>query len=150
MSLRGTKLHVKILKKEGVIESSVLNMKVRDVLEKLDEKQRRTVMQCRETCGIPCLDREIDVETDEDLVKFLKAISNPLRLKILKLLKDNWLCVCIIALALEQDQTLISHHLRTLRSLGLIEVRKEGKMHFYRTNKEALERYLKRVTLELV
>ncbi|ASJ09050.1 transcriptional regulator [Thermococcus siculi] len=125
-------------------------MKVRDVLEKLDEKQKKTVMQCHETCGMPCLDREIDVEVEEDLVKFLKAVSNPLRLRILKLLKDNWLCVCIISLILEQDQTLISHHLRTLRSLGLIEVRKEGKMHFYRTNREVLEKYLQRVTSELV
>jgi len=125
-------------------------MRVRDILEKLDKKQRKSVMQCRETCGIPNLDREIDVEVDDDIVKFLKAISNPLRLKILKLLKDNWICGCIIALALEQDQTLISHHLRTLRSLGLIEVRKEGKMHFYRTNREVLESYLKRVGAELV
>jgi DNA-binding transcriptional ArsR family regulator len=142
--------HVKILKKVNAINSPVLNMKVRDILEKLDEKQKKTVMRCNETCGIPSLDREIDVEVEEDLVKFLKAISNPLRLKILKLLKDNWLCVCIIALALEQDQTLISHHLRTLRSLGLIEVRKEGKMHFYRTNTKVLEEYLKRVGSELV
>ncbi|ASJ06982.1 ArsR/SmtB family transcription factor [Thermococcus pacificus] len=125
-------------------------MKVRDILEKLDEKQKKTVMRCKETCGIPCIDKEIDAEVEEDIVKFLKAVSNPLRLKILKLLKDNWLCVCVIASALDQDQTLISHHLRTLRSLGLIEVRKEGKMRFYRTNKEVLERYLQRVTSELV
>ncbi|AFL94370.1 transcription regulator, ArsR family 2 [Thermococcus cleftensis] len=125
-------------------------MKVGDILDRLDEKQRRTVMQCHETCGIPALDREVDTEVEEDVVKFLKAISNPLRLKILKLLKDNWLCVCIISLILEQDQTLISHHLRTLRSLNLIEVRKEGKMHFYRTNREVLKRYLEKVGVELV
>ncbi|NJE31015.1 ArsR family transcriptional regulator [Thermococcus sp. 18S1] len=125
-------------------------MKVRDVLGKLDEKQKRTVMQCFETCSIPDLDREVDIHIDDETMKFLKAISNPLRFRILKLLKDNWMCVCLISKILEQDQTLVSHHLRTLKALNLIEERKEGKMHFYRTNKDVLEEYLTKVREGLV
>ncbi len=125
-------------------------MKVREVLERLDEKQRKTVMKCSERCGLFDEETEIEAEVDEELVKFLKAISNPLRLRILKMLRDKWLCVCVISAALEQDQTLISHHLRTLRSMNLIESRKEGKMHFYRTNKDVLENYLKRVSNEIL
>ncbi len=125
-------------------------MKVRDVLGELTERQRKTVLQCAELCGIPELDTEIEVEVEEDMLKFLKAVSNPLRLKMLKMLKDNWLCVCLIAKMLQQDQTLISHHLRTLKSLGLILERREGKMHFYKTNTEMLQRYLDRVKNELV
>ncbi|ASJ04447.1 MULTISPECIES: ArsR/SmtB family transcription factor [Thermococcus] len=125
-------------------------MKIKDLLDELNERQRKTVLQCAETCGIPDLDREVDLQVESDTIKFLKAISNPLRLRILKLLKDNWLCVCLISRILDQDQTLISHHLRTLKGLGLIEERKEGKMHFYRTNTEALKRYLDMVSIELV
>ncbi|NJE84544.1 ArsR family transcriptional regulator [Thermococcus sp. CX2] len=125
-------------------------MRVKDVLGELDEKQRKTVIQCAETCGIPDLEKDIESSVNKDIVKFLKAISNPLRLQILKILKDNWLCVCLISKILGQDQTLISHHLRTLRALGLILERKEGKMHFYKTNTETLERYLSQVRTELV
>ncbi|HDZ36605.1 MAG TPA: ArsR family transcriptional regulator [Thermococcus sp.] len=125
-------------------------MKVRDFLDKLDDKQKRTVMRCFETCSIPDLDREVDIQVDDEMMKFLKAISNPLRFRILKLLKDNWMCVCLISKILEQDQTLISHHLRTLKALNIIEERKEGKMHFYRTRSEVIEKYLSKVKTDLV
>ncbi|ASJ12295.1 ArsR/SmtB family transcription factor [Thermococcus thioreducens] len=125
-------------------------MKIRDLLDELNPKQKETVIHCAETCGIPDLDREVEIRIEGDMIKFLKALSNPLRLKILKLLKDNWLCVCLISKILDQDQTLISHHLRTLKSLGLIIERKEGKMHFYRTNTEILQRYLSMINTELV
>ena len=125
-------------------------MKIRDLLDELNAKQKETVIHCAETCGIPDLDREVELQIEDDMIKFLKALSNPLRLKILKLLRDNWLCVCLISKILDQDQTLISHHLRTLKSLGLIIERKEGKMHFYRTNTEVLQRYLSMINTELV
>ena len=125
-------------------------MKVGDVLEKLNEKQRKTVAKCTEECGIPDVEAEIETETRGETVRFLKALSNPIRLKILKMLRGKWLCVCIISAALGQDQTLISHHLRTLKSMNLIESRKEGKMHFYRTNEEALKRYINLLSKELM
>ncbi|GAB6135558.1 ArsR/SmtB family transcription factor [Thermococcus henrietii] len=125
-------------------------MKVGELFEKLDERQKKTVMRCVEKCGIPELDAEIEPEVKEEAVKFLKVLSNPIRLAILKLLRDQWLCVCLISEALEQDQTLISHHLRTLKSLGLVEERKEGRMRFYRTRKDILEDYLAKVRGELL
>ncbi|WP_297477744.1 metalloregulator ArsR/SmtB family transcription factor [Thermococcus sp.] len=125
-------------------------MKVGDVLNKLNEKQRKTVARCSENCGILDVDAEINTEVNEETVRFLKALSNPIRLKILKMLRGRWLCVCIISAALEQDQTLISHHLRTLKSVNLIESRKEGKMHFYRTNEEVLRKHLELLSGELM
>ncbi len=125
-------------------------VKVGELFEKLDERQKKTVMRCVEKCGIPELDAEIEPEVKEEAVKFLKVLSNPIRLAILKLLRDQWLCVCLISEALEQDQTLISHHLRTLKSLGLVEERKEGRMRFYRTRKDILEDYLAKVRGELL
>ncbi len=125
-------------------------VKVRELFEKLDEKQRRTILRCVERCGIPELDAEIEPEVRKDVVEFLKVIANPIRLAILKLLRDKWLCVCLISQALGQDQTLISHHLRTLKSLGLVDERKEGRMRFYKTREGALELYLDRVRRELL
>ncbi len=126
-----------------------MHVKVRELLEKLDERQKKTVMRCVERCGIPELEAEIEPEVDDESVKFLKVLSNPLRLAILKLLRDQWLCVCLISEALQQDQTLISHHLRTLKSLGLVEERKEGRMRFYRAKRDVIEEYLAKVRGEL-
>ena len=124
-------------------------MKVRELFDRLDERQKNTVLKCVERCGIPELESEVDPSVDRDVVDFLKVISNPLRLAILKLLRDQWLCVCLISEALDQDQTLISHHLRTLKSMGLVEERKEGRMRFYRARKDVIESYLGKVRGEL-
>ncbi|WP_457741721.1 ArsR/SmtB family transcription factor [Thermococcus sp.] len=125
-------------------------MKVRELFERLDERQKKTVIGCRKRCGIPNLDAEVSPEIPDDLIRFLRIISNPLRLKILKLIRDEWLCVCLISQALGEDQTLISHHLRSLKSLNLVLERREGRMRFYKTNIEVVGRYLEAVRSELI
>ena len=55
-----------------------------------------------------------------------------------------------MAQVLEADQTLISHHLRTLKRLNLVEERREGRMHFYRARKDVIEEYLQKVGVELL
>jgi DNA-binding transcriptional ArsR family regulator len=41
------------------------------------------------------------------------------------------LCVCDLAWIAERSQNLVSHHLRTLRSAGLVRSRRQGKMVMY-------------------
>ena len=125
-------------------------MKVGELIQRLSEKQRKSVEGCIEKCGLLNPEDEIPTELRRDVVEFSKTISNPIRAAILKMLADRWLCVCLISEALGQDQTLISHHLRTLKRLGLVHERKEGKLHFYRTNREALRRYLTDLSRELL
>jgi len=127
-----------------------MRVKVRDLFEGLEERQRKTIMRCVERCGIPELNAEVEPRVSEEAVAFLKVVSNPIRLAILKLLRDQWLCVCLISEALGQDQTLISHHLRTLKSMNLVEERKEGRMRFYRTRRDVLEDHLDKVRRELL
>jgi DNA-binding transcriptional ArsR family regulator len=42
------------------------------------------------------------------------------------------LCVCDLAWVAERAENLVSHHLRALRSLGVADSRREGKMVLYR------------------
>ena len=125
-------------------------MKLRELIETFDEKQKMTVLRSYEREGIPDLDLELETEVNRQVLEFLKAISNPLRFQMLKLLSKGWLCVCVISGALGRDQTLISHHLRTLKEAGLILEKKVGKMHFYRTDVERFERYLEAVKSEIL
>ncbi|AMM54198.1 ArsR/SmtB family transcription factor [Pyrococcus kukulkanii] len=117
-------------------------MKVRELIERLSERQKKTVMGCLERCGILDLDEEIEVYPSDNISRFLKILSNPIRYGILKMLMNRWMCVCLIAEALEVDQTLVSHHLRILKELGILEEKKEGKLRFYRTKKDKLREYL--------
>jgi len=68
----------------------------------------------------------------EKVSKILKSFSERSKLKILLLLYYNGpLPVCIISRALELDQTLVSHHLKTLRVSGLVKCKKVAKYRLY-------------------
>ncbi|ASJ01279.1 ArsR/SmtB family transcription factor [Thermococcus gorgonarius] len=124
-------------------------MKVVELIEGLNEKQKKSVEKCIEKCNLLNPEEEISVEIEKNVLDFVKVLSNPLRFSIIKMLRNRWLCVCLIAKALGQDQTLISHHLRRLKELGLVEERREGKLRFYRTNEDTLRKYFDDLKNEL-
>ena len=77
----------------------------------------------------------------------LKAIAEPTRLKILEMLTKEEMCVCEVINKLSLSQPAVSHHLKILRQVDLIQDRKEGKWVFYSVNKTA---YLKLIqTLQI-
>ena len=64
----------------------------------------------------------VDPTSDHsDLLRKLKALSDPTRLAILDLLMEGVLCNCEIAERLDLSLSLISHHIRSLRQAGLDE-----------------------------
>ena len=79
----------------------------------------------------------------EQIVEFLKIISEGNRLKILCLLEKGEKCVCEIWQYLKLPQNLVSHHLKTLKDFNLILSRKEGVKIFYKINKKVVKKYLK-------
>lgn len=60
------------------------------------------------------------------------AMSSPTRLKILKLIQEEELCVCELAAILGVSQPAVSQHLVKLRQAGLAIERKAGPMALYR------------------
>ena len=59
--------------------------------------------------------------------------SDPTRLIVAAALAGaDELCVCDLAWVAERAENLVSHHARALRSLGLAESRRDGKMVLYR------------------
>lgn len=66
------------------------------------------------------------------------AIAEPRRRDILAYLAPREQAVGDVVAALGLPQPSVSKHLRVLRDVGLVEVRREGKQMFYRTNADAL------------
>ncbi|GEN51328.1 ArsR/SmtB family transcription factor [Alkalibacterium pelagium] len=73
----------------------------------------------------------INKEKIQSISKLFKVISDPTRLSILFLLQKEELSVGSISLALDIEQSAISHQLRTLRESRLVKARREGKSMIY-------------------
>ncbi|HAO20697.1 MAG: transcriptional regulator [Desulfobacteraceae bacterium IS3] len=59
-------------------------------------------------------------------VKVMKALSDPNRIKILKLLQRKSLCVCELQGLLGISQPTVSKHLKVLEEVGLVYFTKNG------------------------
>ncbi len=87
-----------------------------------------------------CLNKRSFVELD-DTVKFLKVVADENRLKILCMLRSGEKCVCEIWKFLNLSQNLTSHHLKVLKSFGLVCDRKDGLNVYYSINKGEIVKY---------
>lgn len=70
-----------------------------------------------------------------ELLYLLKLLAEENRLKILCLLRQGELCVCEILEHFDLSQSLVSHHLITLKEALLVSDRKEGRQVFYSLTK---------------
>jgi ArsR family transcriptional regulator len=62
----------------------------------------------------------------KELLKVMKAASDPTRVKILKMLGKKVMCVCEIQTALGTAQSTASKHLKILEDAGLVISKKDG------------------------
>lgn len=72
------------------------------------------------------------------LVKVLKALGEPTRLKILRMLATRDLYVCELEVVLAMNQPRISQHLRVLKEAGLVYETKEAQRTLYSLDKETM------------
>ena len=68
----------------------------------------------------------------EPQVAILKALTHPVRIAILNILRDNEHCVCHLSAYLGFRQAYISQQLSVLREAGLIQDRRDGWNIYYR------------------
>jgi DNA-binding transcriptional ArsR family regulator len=66
------------------------------------------------------------------------AVAEPRRRDILAFLAARERPVSDIVAALEMEQPSVSKHLRVLREVGLVRMRRDGRRKFYRTNAAAI------------
>jgi DNA-binding transcriptional ArsR family regulator len=96
-------------------------------------------------CDLLCLDLQkaealramlLEEEAAVRLAARVKALADPTRLRLAATLAQaDEVCVCDLAWVAGRAENLISHHLRALRSAGLVTSRRDGKMVLYRLTK---------------
>lgn len=70
----------------------------------------------------------------EEKTKLFKCLSDPNRLRILKMLQTKSLCVCEITSILQLAASTVSKHLSILKESGFIIEQKDGKWVNYQIN----------------
>lgn len=91
--------------------------------------------------------------------KVTKALSDPIRYRILKMLAESstsccslpgekprpGLCNCELMESLGMIQSRVSYHMKGLTEAGLVIEEPRGRWKFYRLNREALRSYIEQL-----
>jgi DNA-binding transcriptional ArsR family regulator len=70
-------------------------------------------------------------EDVEEIVSLFKILSDPTRLRILKALEVQSLCVCVLVECTDQQHSALSYHLKLLKEAGLVNSRRERSFQIY-------------------
>lgn len=86
-----------------------------------------------------CKPDKYEISKITSLNTLLKIIGEENRLKILCILRQGQHCVCELMEHTKLSQSLISHHLKDLKNIKLIEGEKKGKWVYYSLTKKGQE-----------
>jgi ArsR family transcriptional regulator len=85
-------------------------------------------------CCSPLVREPLGEEAAVDLAKMFKALSDPVRLRLLSLIASHEggeACVCDLTGPFDVSQPTISHHLKVLREAGLVGSERRGTWVYY-------------------
>ncbi len=86
----------------------------------------------------------------KEITKLLSALADPTRLRLLRLLYRQELCVCELMEAVQLPQYKVSRHLLELRRIGLAESTRSGRWMHYRISRSAQRSPLAQDLLKLL
>ena len=92
-------------------------------------------------CCPPLTSTPLSQEQAERVAPLLKALADPVRLRLLSLVaahENGEACVCDLNDAFDLSQPTISHHLKVLHEVGLLDRAKRGTWAFYAVRRDAL------------
>ncbi|MCW2793824.1 MAG: ArsR family transcriptional regulator [Nocardioides sp.] len=92
-------------------------------------------------CCSPLTKEPLSHEQAERIAPLVKALADPVRLRLLSIVAshaDGEACVCDLNDAFDLSQPTISHHLKVLHEVGLLDREKRGVWVYYRVDAGAL------------
>jgi ArsR family transcriptional regulator len=69
--------------------------------------------------------------------QLFSALNHTLRFDMIMLVRQRELCICELESILDTKQYQISRHMKILRDLNLVLIRKQEKYHYYSLNEES-------------
>lgn len=93
-------------------------------------------------CCSPLSREPLSESEAEGTAPLLKALGDPVRLRLMSLVASHEggeACVCDLNDAFEVSQPTISHHLKVLHEVGLLDREKRGVWVYYRARTDALQ-----------
>jgi ArsR family transcriptional regulator len=66
-----------------------------------------------------------------EVIDTFKAITDPLRVHVLRMLAERDLCVCVLVDVLDVEYSKLSYHLKILREAGLVQNERDGNYSEY-------------------
>jgi ArsR family transcriptional regulator len=96
-----------------------------------------------EPCCDPLVHPEIDQAQAVRLAAVGRALSDPIRLQLVDVLRRHAgkVCVCELTPLFDVSQPTVSHHLKVLRDAGLVDVERRGLWSFYYVIPEAMKEF---------
>ncbi|MCO8121697.1 metalloregulator ArsR/SmtB family transcription factor [Stieleria sp. TO1_6] len=79
-----------------------------------------------------------DQDDETKCAAYLKAVGDPLRMRIVRSLQVGPLSVSDLSELLEQEIGTVSHHLRVLFHADVVQTRREGKFIYYSLSEHLL------------
>jgi len=104
----------------------------------LEPKQKRPAGQpCCEAPARP----KVSAEQAASLAGIAKALSDPIRVQVVDVLRRNAgrVCVCELQPLFDISQSTLSHHLKVLRDAGVVDVERQGLWAYYYVRPETVE-----------
>ena len=92
-------------------------------------------------CCAPLTARPLSMEQAGQVAPLLKALADPVRLRLMSLVASHEggeACICDLNEAFGLSQPTISHHMKVLHEAGLVERDKRGVWVYYRVRPQAL------------
>jgi ArsR family transcriptional regulator, lead/cadmium/zinc/bismuth-responsive transcriptional repressor len=84
----------------------------------------------------------LSMEEAQRRAELFNILADPNRLRLLSALTGKELCVCDLAAGLKMGESAVSHQLRVLRSMRMVNYRKEGRNVYYSlSDKQAVKLY---------
>ena len=92
-------------------------------------------------CCAPLQREPMSMVQAERIAPLLKALAEPVRLRLMSMVSSfegGEACVCDLSAGFDLSQPTISHHLKVLHEVGLLDRSKRGVWVYYRVRTDAL------------
>ncbi len=106
----------------------------------LSPKQKR---RAGEPCCEPVVYPDVERKEAERMAAVAKALGDPIRLQLVDVLRKHAgkVCVCELTPLFDVGQPTVSHHLKVLRSAGVVDSERRGLWAYYYVVPGALQEF---------